>query len=262
MERIDDIQALDRALDRLIAAEHLSAPAPLVELVSVAREARTVLALQMREDTAALHIQILRGEEPGSWEAPASPARRSMAVFLLAAAMSLTLVTGSAFAASSHASAGQSLFGVKRAFERAGLAMRHGHSRAVFRFEIVQRRLAELRSVAGDPVAEERARAAYEAALAEADRGVTQTPGVLDDDVVADNVRQELHNNVVALRQLLELVPERARPGIQRALDHATAAEQHVKRGHRPDDSGRNPAGTGKKSRRETPPASRSKSLR
>ena len=258
MGRIDDVHALDEALDRLLADEDPAAPSSLGPLIEIARDARSVLAMRMPVGAQAEHLQMLRNAEPEEPDAPFSPVRRRFAVVALAAAPALPLPAGSAFAASSRATAGQTLFGVKRAFESIGLAMhRNGHSRAAFKFQIVQRRLAELRTVANDPVAEENARAAYEAALDDADAAISSPAGFLDDEQLLDHVETELGRHVAVLNALLDVVPQQAQDGIRRAIDRASAAEQRVAKGRRDLQPGRAPSGRGRRSSRNAPVTSR-----
>jgi hypothetical protein len=258
MARIDEAQRLDDVLDRLLAGEDPGPAGALADLVEIARDARSVLAVSMPPSTQAAHLRLV-DEAVGVPDAgPAK--RRRIAVVAIAASLAVSLLAGSAYAVSAGSSAGQPLFAVKRAFERAGLAMRYDRaSRASFKLEIVQRRLAELRSVAGDVVAEERARAAYEDALDEADRLISASVGVVEDDALLGHVQQELHHHVAVLSELLGIVPEQARDGIQRALDRAAAAEERAASARgKPEEPGRGTDGRSKKSRRITPPASRS----
>lgn len=248
MAGLGDINDLDRALDRLVAGEEPGEPSGIAGLIGVARDLRDELPLEMPASVIERHLALI--SEPAVAPAPAPPLRRRIAIVGLAAAVTVSLFGSAAFAASSPARPGDALFGVKRSFERVGLAMqRSRQSRTAYAFKIVQRRLADLRSAAGDNVAAERARAAYEEALAEADRLLGDAPGF--SDRLLGDLQEQLHRHVVVLNELLDRVPEEARPGIERAIENASKAEEHAADGRgRLDQPGPPPARGGKKAGR------------
>ncbi len=239
MADIREIDALDRALDELLADPSAAPSSPLLDL---ARELRSALPLEVSAAARDAHLEMIVGVPAGTTRS--ASLRTRVAVVGLAAAIAVSLFGSAAFAASSSALPGDALFGVKRTFERIGLAMHRSHeSRTAFAFEIVQRRLSELRAASGDARRAEQARAAYERALAEADRLLGTEPRF--NDALLVQVEEELHTHVVVLNELLEKAPEAARPGIQRAIDNTSKAEERAKRGREKQDQNESPRGRG-----------------
>lgn len=230
MSRLGNSRALDEALDRLLAGEDPDAHVRIAPLLQTAAAIQSVLTETVDPATQAAHLALL---EAGTG-APRTEhtLRRRIAVVGLAATMAFTLLSGVAFAVSQEARPGEPLFGVKRAFERAGFAMHRGHgSRATFALKLVGRRLAELRAAAGNQAATDAARAAYEEALAEVEMRLLSNGQPVVVDGLLDDAEEELRHNVVVLNDLLGTVPTQAQSAIQRALDRASEAREFVSKG-------------------------------
>jgi hypothetical protein len=237
MTDIREREELDRALDALVRGDAAAPSSPLLDL---ARELRVALPLEVSASARKEHLAMITGVPPVSSR---SRIGRRIALTGLAAAIAVSLLSSTALAASSSALPGDRLFGVKRTFERIGMSMHRGReSRTAYAFAIVQRRLAELRTAShGDGRRAERARVAYENALAEADRLLGTEADI--NDVLLSHVEEELQKHVAVLSDLLTKVPEEARPGIQRAIDNASKAEEHAARGHSTHQPGDTPRG-------------------
>lgn len=231
-----DIEALDRALDRLVAGDSVRAGgSPVDPLAGVAARLRTMYAAEAPAEVAARHLAAIRDDA-----APVVPAvrlrrrrARALAVGLAAAAM-LLMMASSAVAMSARALPGETLYPVKRAVERMRLALPGDlGTKAKLHLDFADRRLDELQLLlaardGGADVDVDAAMAAYGAELARAERDVESALGQ-DDAALLEHVLSKIDKHVQRLQILRDnQVPEQARDAIQRAIDNAEKAKGRV----------------------------------
>jgi hypothetical protein len=226
---------LDAALDRLVQGGSAPAPEGLEPLLETARRAREALAVEVPELLARRHLAVL-----GAGEAliAARPRRKRLAVIMLAAAIGVALMAGSAVAASNGSLPGQLLYPVKRAVEKIDLAFhRDPASRARLHLEFAERRLEELQSLlalrrAGQNVDIGAAMAAYEQEISHVQDAVAADALGRDLQTLLGNVQDELSKHLTVLNQLYnDGVPQQARDAIQAAIDRAQTAQDNVMQG-------------------------------
>lgn len=216
-----DLDALDRTLDRVLAGDADAHP--------LAARVRAGLQVEVSADAARAHLTALAGAA-SIGEARRRRGRRAL-VASLAAAVVLTLGSGSALAASSDDVPGDPFYGLKRAAERVAIAMRRApESKAALHLQFADRRLAEIRALveAGrDPsgLGDDYARAlAAAASWADAafDRGadVSSLLAAIED-------RARLH--LSRLEDVLGRAPEQARKGLENAIENAEDAAERAR---------------------------------
>ena len=243
--------ALDEALDRLVLGAPAHAPEALDPLLQTARAARAAFAIEVPEDVAEAHLAALSGVHT----IDRKRSRRRLIVTLLAAAISVLLLTGSAVAASAGALPGQLLYPVKRAVEKIDLAL-HGDaaSQARLHLQFAQRRLDELSTLlelrrSGQNVDIGAAMRAYQAEINAVQADVADAPAGAQLEALLGHVQDELAGHLAVLEQLRDnVVPPQARDAIQNAIDRAETARSDVMHGRI---GGGKPAGT--PSSRSTP---------
>ncbi|MGZ4127113.1 MAG: DUF5667 domain-containing protein [Actinomycetota bacterium] len=230
-----DHDRLDEALDRLVQGIPASAPEGLESLLETARVAREAFVVEVPELVARRHLAAMGADEP---LVGARARRHRVAVTLLAAAIGVALMAGSAVAASSGALPGQLLYPVKRAVEKIDLAVhRDPASRARLHLQFAERRLEELRDLlamrrAGQNVDIGAAMSAYEQELAHVQDAVAADALGQDLQVLLGNVQDELTKHLTVLTDLYNGgVPEQARAEIQDAITHAQSARDNVMQG-------------------------------
>lgn len=216
----------DRLLEAVLAGRAEGTTAALI---------RDGLALEVPAATRARHLAALTREAPAATVTrPASrPFRVRATVAGLAAASILVLGSSSAIAASSGAVPGDSLYGLKRAVERVGLAMhRDPGSRAEFHLRLAGRRLAEAEALVAGGHGAGGAYRGYERALAAAEANALEAAGLGHDvEALLDHIRAAISKHVDRLSALLAQVPEQAQDAIQRAIDRAAEARDRVLQG-------------------------------
>jgi len=226
---------LDLTLDRLVAGLPVDVAGPLGQLVETAREAREAFAVELPSDLAARHLAALGVVRP--IEQARSNRRRRIATIVLAAAVGLMLLGGTAVAASGSALPGDLLYPVKRAVENVDLALHHGASaRAKLHLEFARRRLDELSQLLakrrnGEHVDIGAAMSAYQDEIANAQDAVAADALGQDFQALLASVQSELDKHVSVLTELQLKVPEQARDAIANAIARAQTAEQNVMQG-------------------------------
>ena len=226
--------ALDEALDRLVLGQPAHAPEALESLLQTARVAREAFAIEVPGDLADAHIAALTGVRAIG----PKRSRRRLIVTLLAAAISVLLLTGSAVAASAGALPGQLLYPVKRAVEKIDLAL-HGDpaAKARLHLQFAQRRLDELSTLlelrrAGQNVDIGAAMSAYQAEINAVQADVADAPPGAQLEALLGHVQDELAGHVAVLEQLRDnVVPPQARDAIQNAIDRAETARTNAMHG-------------------------------
>ncbi len=221
---MEERDRLDIDLDRILDGRPVSLSSAHAPLLAAALRVREVLAAPLDPAVAHRHLELLA---TAPVRTPAGRGRRAV-IIALAAALSFSIFSGTAFAVSSAAAPGEPLFGVKRAFERAALAMRRSPaSRAEFKLGIVQQRLGDLRRSPGDATAVH----AYEQALAEAESFLAGGGLGLDDSALYAHIQSQLQRHLGVLEELLSRAPPQAQEGLQHAVDRASEAEENVRKG-------------------------------
>jgi uncharacterized protein DUF5667 len=234
-QRHDD---LDAALDRLVAGQPVDVSGTLDPslgpLVQTARATRDAFAVELPSDLAARHLAALGVVRPIE---QARSRRRRIATIVLAAAVGLMLLGGTAVAASGSALPGDLLYPVKRAVEHVDLALHHGASaRAKLHLEFARRRLDELSQLLakrrnGESVDIGAAMSAYQDEISNVQDAVAADALGQDFQALLASVQTELSKHVSVLTDLQSKVPEQARDAIQNAIARAQTAEQKVMQG-------------------------------
>jgi hypothetical protein len=233
-----EYDALDAALDRLVAGLPADPPAGLEPLVQTARAAREALSLEVHGDLAAAHLEAMGIQPESAAVRPIRRRRHRLATILLAAAIGLLLLGGSAVAASGSALPGQLLYPVKRAVEKIDLALHSDpSSRARLHLEFARRRLDELGTLlakrrAGENVDIGAAMSAYQDELSQVQDAVAADALGQDLQTLLGNVQDELAKHLSVLIALRDgTIPDEARTAIQNAIDRAQTARDSVMQG-------------------------------
>jgi len=221
-------------LDRLVLGKPARAPQALDPLLQTARAAREAFTIEVPSDVAQAHLAALAGIRTIDRKRP----RRRLIVTLLAAAISVLLLTGSAVAASAGALPGQLLYPVKRAVEKIDLSL-HGDaaSKARLHLQFAQRRLDELSTLlelrrSGQNVDIGAAMRAYQAEINAVQADVADAQPGAQLEALLGHVQDELAGHLAVLEQLRDnVVPPQARDAIQNAIDRAETARSNVMHG-------------------------------
>ena len=241
--------ALDAALDQT-AEQFATVPADVAHLARVAfRIRRSTAVLEVPEALAERHLAAAVASHPtGTPVVPVGRKRARAWTISIAVAALLGLSATSAVAASASALPGDALYGLKRAVERARLAVPGSDAlKAQLHLTFADERLAELQELlarrqAGEDVDVGAAMAAYEAQLAAAEADVESelALGRSDEDFL-DHVLARIDKHVQRLEFIRDgKVPEQAKDAIQRAIDNAEKAKGKVGHGRLKDqDSGK-----------------------
>ncbi len=207
-------------------------------LIDAAARVRAAFVEHVPEEVATRHVALLAS---GSTETPIAwkqwRPRRALTI-AVAAALSVVLLGGSAVAAAATAGPGDLLYGVKRAAERLDLSVHSDPSeKARLHLAFAQRRLGELsvlleRQRAGEDVDVAAAMRAYREEVANVESDAARVALGADFDALLAQILQNLQKHVDQLTHLRDTkVPEQAREAIQRAIDNAQKAEEHIGRG-------------------------------
>jgi uncharacterized protein DUF5667 len=234
---------LDRILNRLIAGGDPEATGDLAPLLHPARVARATLVRDIPPAVAAHHLARLRLDRSRNLVVAPAFGRRRMrpAAIGLVALLIFVLTAGSMVAASAAAIPGDTLYGVKRAVERASLGMhRDPYGRAALRLRFAATRLDEIKALiaAGrdpatllDDLDEE-----LSAAEGEALGGVAL--GRSSAELLA-HVQHMISKHIAVLTDVLGKVPAQAQDAIQRAIDNAEKSQQNVQQGREAKEKGK-----------------------
>lgn len=214
-DNIQDYEALDAALngdDRADAPKDLVATAAQVRAMFQAVEAP---------------IRTRKVRRP----------HRRLALVLAAALGASTLLGGTALASTS-AVPGSALYPVKRAVESLTLAIERDPSeRANLHLSFASRRLTELQTLlaarrAGESVDVGAAMKAFSDELAAAENELAGLGK--DDDAIYAHVQEQIAKHVAVLQALVaDKTNPKAAEAIQRAIDNADKAAEHVQQGRR-----------------------------
>ncbi|HVL88892.1 MAG TPA: DUF5667 domain-containing protein [Actinomycetota bacterium] len=274
-----DTDALDRALDAVVAGDEALLPEASMIRAALRREVPDAVA---RDHLAAIRSaadpQLAspeRSPEPDTTklssperypDAQRRPAadivpiddvrkrrvgrgRRRGAVAVLAAAMLLTFGSGSALAAAAGTKPGDALYGVKRASERIALAMRLSpESKAALHLQLAERRIDEIDALAAEGQDVTDLAADFAASLEAAGEGASSE--------ALGRILERTRAHIAHLNEILNQVPEQAQQGLERAIDNAERQQQRTEerrqqtqdRG-KPDAPGRSGDAPGKKNR-------------
>ena len=192
----------------------------LEELLARQRAIAAPAALRSR-----LHADLLAA--PVAF-APA--ARRGWWRPVIAAALSIAIAVGGAGTAAASSVPGEPAFALKQAVEELQLTLaRDDAGRASVALEIAERRLADLRQVAGDPRRATAAAAAYAEAVArvgsQAER-LRQGPASPARDGALERVNDAGTRATEQLQELGDRLPAPAQQGIERAIEQHTRNQQ------------------------------------
>lgn len=175
--------------------------------------------------------------------------RRRAAIAVLAAAMLLTLGSGSALAAAAGTKPGDALYGVKRVSERIALAMRLSpESKATLHLQLAERRIDEIDALAAEGKDVTDLASDFAASLEAAGEGASSE--------ALDRILERTRAHIAHLNEILNKVPEQAQQGLERAIDNAERQQQRTEerrqeshdRG-KPDSPGRSGDKPGKKNK-------------